>query len=143
MRSLALILLTALLLGCGEGKNQKTSHFEHDHEMPDHWPRDLADSALKIRDRLRMHQRFPDLRPKMISEIIDIVSWVPEIAADTDLTEEDWIPIDEQVQSLSKRLAKQENLDDDKQQLANQLCDLIEQSAALLNEDAEAERVSE
>ncbi|MEC8474407.1 MAG: hypothetical protein VXZ38_07155, partial [Planctomycetota bacterium] len=77
------------------------------------------------------------------SEIIDIVSWVPEIAADTDLTEEDWIPIDEQAQSLSKRLAKQENLDDDKQQFANQLCDLIEQSAALLNEDAEAERVSE
>ena len=143
MRTLALILLAALLAGCGEGENQKTSHFEHDHEMPDHWPSDLADSALKIRDRLLMYQRFPDLRPEMTSQIIDIVSWVPEIAADTDLTEEDWIPIDQQVQSLSQRLAQQENMDNDNQQLANQLCDLIEQSAALLKEDAKAEGVSE
>jgi len=143
MRTLALILLAAILAGCGEGENQKTSHFEHDHEMPDHWPNDLADSALKIRDRLSMHQRFPDLRSEMTSQIIDIVSWVPEIAADTDLTEEEWIPIDQQVQSLSKRLAQQENMDNDHQQLAKQLCDLIEQSAALLKEDAKAEGVSE
>ncbi len=143
MRTLALLMLAALLAGCGEGENQKTSHFEHDHEMPDHWPNDLADSALKIRDRLRMYQHFPDLRPEMTSQIIDIVSWVPEIAADTDLTEADWIPIDQQVQSLSQRLAQQESMDNDNQQLANQLCDLIEQSAALLKEDAIAEGVSE
>ena len=143
MRTLALLLLTGLLAGCGEGENQKTSHFEHDHEMPDHWPNDLADSALKIRDRLRMYQHFPDLRPEMTSQIIDIVSWVPEIAADTDLTEADWIPIDQQVQSLSQRLAQQEIMDNDNQQLAKQLCDLIEQSAALLKEDAIAEGVSE
>ena len=101
---------------------------------------DLADSALN--SGARWYQRFPDLRSEMTSQIIDIVSWVPEIAADADLTEEDWIPIDQQVQSLSKDLPSRENMDNDHQQLAKQLCDLIEQSAALLKEEGKA-RVSE
>ena len=51
-RTVVILLGLTLLVGCGPDQARKMSHFEHDHEVAQHWPADLADAAAKIRDRL-------------------------------------------------------------------------------------------
>jgi hypothetical protein len=98
------LCIIALLSGCVGEQTAKTSHFEHDHEIAAHWPANLADAAAKIRSRLDS-ARVDDAKSNPhVKEIEEIVSWVPEIAADTDLAEQDWIPIDNAAEQLSSRL---------------------------------------
>ena len=49
-----LVFLSGLLIviGCTPEDSPKTSNFEHDHEVAEHWPDGLADAAVKIRERL-------------------------------------------------------------------------------------------
>ena len=118
-----------LLVGCVSQDTAKTSHFEHDHEVAAHWPDGLADAAAQIRGRLertdhdhsRAHQHghphdeghhddhHHDHHHDPGDEIADIVSWVPEIAADTNLSEQDWIPLDDAAESLSANLRAADN----------------------------------
>ena len=79
MRSWYLLLLCSSLLGCTTEVTQKKSHFDHDHEIPDHWPRDLSDASLKIRDRVRFCDLAPRSEGEMIVQLTELVSWVPEI----------------------------------------------------------------
>ena len=87
-----MIICVALFIGCTNKEAPKTSHFEHDHHVADHWPDGLADAANKIRERLDQYKNHPAEAVLIADEITDIVGWVPEIAADTDLSEQDWIP---------------------------------------------------
>lgn len=120
-----------LLVGCGgdaEGE-AKTSHFEDDHEVAEHWPDDLADAALKLRTRLDVTEEESSQGQPLVEEIADIVSWVPELAADTNLSEQDWIPLDNAAQALSANLRATDNqLTDSNRQQTVALCERIEQS---------------
>lgn len=70
-----------------------------------------------------------EIDPK--AEIIEIVSWVAEIAADTDLAESDWLPLYHATESLSANLrsAGGELTNENRQQLES-LCELVDQAAA-------------
>lgn len=62
-------------------------------------------------------------------EIADLVSWVPEIAADTNLSEQDWIPLDNAAAALAANLRASGNaLTESNRAQVRALCELIEQS---------------
>jgi len=123
------LVLILGLLGCAGEDTAKTSHFEHDHEVAPHWPKDLADAAAKIRQRLDTSEPSSAETERHADEIAEIVSWVPEIAADTNLSERDWIPLDRAADSLSANLRATGNeLTDSNRRQTVALCVLIEQS---------------
>lgn len=124
---IVLCLLGLLVVGCVHDGESKTSHFEHDHEVAPHWPSDLADAATKLRKRL--DAQVSDQSKQVAKEIADIVSWVPEFAADTNLSEQDWIPLDIASNSLSAKLQSSDNeMTDECRRQTVALCELIEQS---------------
>jgi len=135
-----------LITGCTLEDSPKTSHFEHDHEVPHHWPDDLADAVSKIRIRLHPsgspaalqqsdHEHHHDHEHEATDrtqtaqdEIADIVSWIPEIAADTNLSEQDWNQVDDAARSLSSEFnANGNEMTEANQVQALALCQLIEQ----------------
>lgn len=123
------LLGTTILAGCVREETAKTSLFEVDHEVAPHWPDDLADAAAKIRQRLDAFESAPAEARQHANEIADIVSWVPEIAADTNLSESDWIPLNHAAESLSANLRAAGNaLTEPNRQQAVALTELIEKS---------------
>ena len=125
------LLAISLLSGCGSEETAKTSLFEVDHEVAPHWPDGLEDAVAKIRQRLDAPESSPDEAKQRADEIADLVSWVAEIAADTNLPEQDWIPLDNAAESLSANLRATGNkLTDSNRQQTAALCELIEKSLA-------------
>ncbi len=94
-------LLLCIVIGCAEGKE---SLHELDHELPPHWPTSMSDAAAQIEERITLDSSSP-YHSEARGELEDLVSWIPEIAADTDLTEADWLPIYELSETLRKHLA--------------------------------------
>lgn len=131
--SFAFLASTVLLvIGCGgEDQTPKASHFEHDHHVAPHWPNDLTDVAVKIRERLSA----PTIGETQRAEIGDLVSWTAEVAADTNLAEADWIPIYQATESLTANLRSSgETLSDQNRSQLESLCELIDQSASKIPE---------
>ncbi len=90
------IVLFSLLLFISGCASEKESLHEHDHEVPAHWPSDLNQAAERIDGRilaLQTSELSAESRSSMTSELKDLIEWAPEVAADTDLAETDWIPI--------------------------------------------------
>jgi len=139
------------LAGCStEGTSPKTSHFEHDHEVAAHWPSDLADAATKIRDRLIWlkdgrvpesheddddHGHDHDHENDPWAEIVEIVSWIPEIAADTNLSEADWLQLYHASESLLGNLQSADGkLTGNNLQQLESLCELVDDAATRIPE---------
>ncbi|MFG0255653.1 MAG: hypothetical protein ACF787_11265 [Rhodopirellula sp. JB053] len=129
LTSLALLCLATptLVTGCSsDEETAKTSHFEDDHIVADHWPDGLLDLSVKIRDRISS----PEISKETRSEIDDLVSWTAEIAADTNLSEQDWIPLYNASESMMANLRRDpSNLSDSNRKQLESLCELIEVSA--------------
>lgn len=103
---LGLAIMVLICIGCG---SEKESLMEHDHVEPDHWPSGIVDAADSIDERVAALQVAgnaggTDERAVMMDELTDLVEWSPEIAADTDLPEEQWIPIYEVSETLRGHL---------------------------------------
>lgn len=123
-----LCLVLPLLIGCHDRKGGKQSHFEHDHHVAHHWPRNLQDASRKIRVRIKSHSEDGSDSESIYSEIVDLVSWVPEISADTDITEKQWIPINDRAQAIRSNLnAASSGLTADDCEQLESLCVLIEE----------------
>lgn len=97
-----------LLGGCsGESVEGKASLHEMDHAVAEHWPVSVDDLAAKIRERV---QRLSESgegaaevdSAKLSEELGDLLSWVPEIAADTDMSEADWNVVAKRSEALLK-----------------------------------------
>ncbi|WP_147868603.1 hypothetical protein [Stieleria maiorica] len=126
-----LVAITTTLAGCTSDDAPKASHFEHDHEVAAHWPDGLADAVAKIQHRLDGADSDPAEIQRQRDQLADIVNWIPEIAADTDLSEQAWIPIDSAAASLAANLRTAGNeWSESNRKQAAALCDLIEQTLA-------------
>lgn len=111
------------LTGCMQS-TEKTSNFELDHVIAPHWPRDVEDLEEKLRSRIQVVEANSD--PAIFQEIVDLIEWAPEIAADSYLPEEEWNTVNlkcEEVfgnlRSASLPLSK-EHID-----MAVNLCDVL------------------
>ncbi|MFG0265646.1 MAG: hypothetical protein ACF8AM_10935 [Rhodopirellula sp. JB055] len=121
--------LLVLLAGCSTDDAPKTSNFEDDHVVSAHWPEDLADLSSKLRTRISANNDFSD--EELRQEIKDLVEWVGEVAADTNLSEADWIPLYESSQAVSANLkATNEPFSNDDLEQIESLCQRIDASIA-------------
>lgn len=102
-----LAMLVCMSVGCQNSKQSLYEEIDHDH--PEHWPSDLADTAAKIDQRLqRIVQDSSDA--EATAELKDLISWCPELAGDTDLTEQQWQPIFDLSETLRARVSAGESL---------------------------------
>jgi len=152
------LMLLLLLVGCGTSTDApKTSLFEHDHHVAAHWPNDLADLSAKLNARIASvrtgspvdeddhhhdhdhdheheHEHEHDPVP-LRDQIEDLVDWVAEIAADTNLSEADWIPLYEKSVAVSAKLkANSSNLSNEDLHQLESLCELIDETVEKIPE---------
>jgi hypothetical protein len=109
----SLVIISFALTGCFGGP-EADHHESVEHFVPDHWPADLLDAAAKVAQRASalagQSTESPtdgsgsDRRPMIERELRDVVGWVPEIAADTPLTEAQWMVVHEASEAMSNRL---------------------------------------
>ena len=127
MGTIAIVVGAVLLVaGCGPAKR---SLHELDHVQPAHWPAGLADAAKAIRLRLSIvHGSQPGERQIALSELQDIVAWTAEIAADTDLTEVEWLPIYTACESARQQLKDITQLPPGLSVQLEQLCQILDDS---------------
>ncbi len=125
--------------GCSSDP-EKTSLFDHSHETPDHWPRSLGDTSAKIRQRL---DKLDAEDSTTADELVDLVSWTPEFAADTSMSEQQWEEIYEASESLRLQLEGNKGVwDNENRQKAQRLCVLIDAAwSQLPDEEKQASRL--
>ncbi len=98
--------------GCGQGKSKSGSDAEeeaghaYEHHNPPHKPRDFP------RGLAALHQRCAELfksstpkspqEQKEFDKLVDIVNWLPELAADSDLNRAEWDRVNEHSKQLGR-----------------------------------------
>ncbi|MEM9825820.1 MAG: hypothetical protein AAF958_04490 [Planctomycetota bacterium] len=128
------LLAIAALAGCNSDGPGKTSLFEDDHVVAAHWPEGLPDLVDKLRERAAKIKQSSD--PDLRSELDDLVDWVGEVAADTNLSEDDWVPLYEASQSIAKKLDQSGGTPaDEVLEDIESLCQMIERSIPLIPKD--------
>jgi len=132
------------ILGCGKSKD---SLHEMDHVTPQHWPSSLSDAAEKIRERLSMLQVEPagdgtSSNPDpstLLKELSDLVGWVPEVAADTDLAEQDWNKLYAASEVARKQLLRTKSIHPALANDIEALCVLLTEAQTLLPKASDEE----
>lgn len=103
------MLFVVAFAGCGgstadtaDGKPAREGTVEDHHGIPPHKPTSFARAVRGLPRRLSVFETGPNVAPDptLLQELVDIVRWLPELAADTGLPRADW----ERVQELSKRM---------------------------------------
>jgi len=123
-------LLAVLTNGCADQDSAvKSTLHDHDHVLPDHWPVDLDDTSSKIRERLVLLDSQGDDTSRR--ELDDLIAWVPEIAADSDLTESQWLPIYNASEALRSSIRRRGWTAEHIEQ-TEELCKLIDHAASSL-----------
>ncbi|MCC9602349.1 hypothetical protein LOC67_17480 [Stieleria sp. JC731] len=137
-RTIIASLIICYLGGCRSKEPNHDSHFDHDHVVAAHWPDDLDDVVAKLRAEIATIDDQRDDQEKSIGRLRDIINWTPEIAADSELSEQQWISIANTSDGISRQLG------DDEHQLSNQrrndvlhLCDLIEKTNAKRSKESQ------
>lgn len=114
LRTISMCGLCLLYSGCfftGSSSEEETEAYvaeEHlHHEIPDHMPEDFPDAVQKIRERdehLREDVSAGEWEhvEHELPELIDILEWLPKLAADSDLNKQEW----EQVQKGADKLGR-------------------------------------
>ena len=114
-----------LTCGCTGETAAKKTLFEDDHVAAAHWPDGLSDVSIQLRRRLGGEK----IDTATLSEIRDLVGWTAEVAADTPLSESDWVPLYEATESLSSRLrAAGDQLSTDDREQIESLCRMVDQA---------------
>jgi len=129
-----LLLILSVVVGCTSDEPTKTSLFEDDHAVAAHWPSDLSDLTSKLRSRLERTDSAAD--KTNFKEIQDLIGWTAEIAADTNLSEADWMPIYEKSEAIAANLrsAAGSLTTDDRRQI-DSLCELIDESIPKISDN--------
>ncbi len=120
---LFLLLAACFLSGCAQ---EKESLLEHEHDAPKHWPNDMSQAAEFIRLRVELlNESASEPAEELEEELRDLVEWAPEIAAETGLPEERWVPVYEMSEVIRKHLQSGDvsalDLSGDFEKLANLL----------------------
>jgi hypothetical protein len=125
----------APMAGCGDSKpatgsgSETESHGGHayEHHNPPHKPRDFPGGLAAL--RLRFTQFFkspasptPETN-KDFTKLVDIVGWLPELAADSDLDRVEWDRVNEQSKQMARDVDSfaHSGLDDARQRIRQQI----------------------
>lgn len=116
--SLAAMLMTC----CGVGCYRPAPPDEAEHERPAHKPYSVAAAVERLEQLhgiISSEAPLPQDQPiDIFAEYIDVVRWLPELAADSDLSRERWERIDGRAAELLLCLESLGPLSDDQQREA-------------------------
>jgi hypothetical protein len=95
LRLLCLLGLAWVQSGCMRPGSSEGSDDSHEEHFPAHWPASIFNAA----DRLKQLATSDALEPKnenitVETEWLDLIRWLPELAADSDLTQAQFYEID-------------------------------------------------
>ncbi len=108
------LLMAALLPGCAQ---EAESLYAEKHIVPAHWPESIGDAADKLAERMSQLQADPTVtvdRTSVEKELVDLIEWTPEIVADSNVLEEDWLPIYDHCEKIRKALRRGNDLSSQK-----------------------------
>lgn len=91
-------VLCAAPAGCSGPESEEDHHLEH--VIPEHKPDGFADAVRELERRWTSLDGSP-ADADALQELADIVDWLPELAADSDLKRAQW----EQVQQMTQQLS--------------------------------------
>lgn len=113
LMTLTFLLLLPTLCGCGGSEVADAHDDDHhlEHFVPHHKPASFAAAVDEIEHRaehLSDHAGHGHAsEADEFQELRDIVDWIPELAADSDLKEADWNKANSAARTLSARLEAQ------------------------------------
>ena len=114
--TMTFLLLTSLS-GCGtsEHADAHDDHHHLEHFVPHHKPANFAEAVDEIEHRaehLSEHAGHGhDDEAEEFQELVDIINWIPELAADSDLNEADWNKANSAAVALAKILPDRKSPD--------------------------------
>ena len=101
-------LLSIAVSGCGTETttSQAADHAEEEHLehfVPEHKPADFSAAVDSVQSRIQQLTSAKESRPRTeeLSELGEIIDWLPEIAANSDMRRRNW----EQVDAITVELA--------------------------------------
>ncbi len=76
----------------------RDTYEEHDHDLPAHYPESFpaaVDDLARRHDELTssLVAQVGKIESERFRELRDIAGWLPRLAADSDLTETEWLPV--------------------------------------------------
>lgn len=87
---IAASICVVIIAGCGGGGDPEQQEHAH-HEFPDHRPANFKAAVSAISQRSwELANRGGKVGSLEFGHFIDIINWVPEMAADSDLRKADW-----------------------------------------------------
>jgi hypothetical protein len=104
------------LAGCGESLSTRSQQGDAEgpgghaaaHHHPPHKPRDFPSGLAAVHERLDQLFNAPDVKSpasdKEFGKLVDIVGWLPELAADSDLDRAEWDRVNEQSKQLARHV---------------------------------------
>jgi hypothetical protein len=101
-----LILGVAMAMSCGCAR-PAAEHDEEAHAVPAHHPRTFRRAVIDIGHRgtvLTSGMLDARSRERERRQLLDIVRWLPELAADTELGRRDWELVNDAADSLAREL---------------------------------------
>lgn len=91
--------------GHDEDRNDHDDHDDHDHHIPEHRPKDDSDAVRQLSQRIelvRSEARHPAHAMEEKKKLRDVITWLPELAADSDLKKPEWDRIHGLVKELDR-----------------------------------------
>ncbi len=109
--NLVLILLVLITNGCtSESTSVKKREDKREHHIPPHKPASLLDSIPALKNRIReIEENASNISDIQVSEFKEIIDWIPELAADSDLNHKDWNEVNELSHKIKKIFSEIEN----------------------------------
>lgn len=95
-----LIAFSFMIAGCD------TEHDEHhdDSHFPPHWPKSFLAAADRLEQISANPTNTPPLADSMEQELTDLIDWLPELIADSDLSKEEFDKVDGWAYPLANEL---------------------------------------
>ena len=102
MGFVAIVALLIQMAGC------RTEHDDHEEEshFPPHWPKSFLVAADRLEQITTNPTGTPSLAENIEQELVDLIDWLPELLADSDISKEDFDKIDEWAFPLSIEFKK-------------------------------------
>ena len=90
MGFITLVALLIQIAGC------RTEHDDHEEEshFPPHWPKSFLVAADRLEQITTNPTGTPSLAENIEQELVDLIDWLPELLADSDINKEDFDKID-------------------------------------------------
>lgn len=101
-RRIILIACLFMIVGC------HSEHDEHDEEshFPPHWPKSFLDASDRLNQISTNPENTQPLAENLEQELTDLIDWLPELIADSDLSKEDFDKVDSWAYPIANDLKK-------------------------------------